>query len=292
MMLDRFVREQININGPEYPFEKIKDFISNNDIVVANAKGPFTSFGSVTAGKKDAPLNFTFDPMILPTLKKLGFTLLGQANNHTLNFGMKGFEQSTSSIMAAGLNYFGNPRNIDIQPYVKEINGEKIGFVAYNEFTSGGLDNVISTIKNLRSEVSFLVVYPHWGIEYNSTSTSAQREIAHKFVDAGADLVIGTHPHIIEPIEIYNGKPIFYSIGNFIFDQNQTGPTSQGPALKILINKNSANYQVFPFSIIHCQAMLMNATETQTILNSLSESADVATDIKKSIANGVLEIAG
>jgi poly-gamma-glutamate synthesis protein (capsule biosynthesis protein) len=291
MMLDRQVRAKINANGQEYPFENIKNFIAGNDIVVANAEGIFSSFDSKTLDVQNAPLEFTFDPLMLPVLKNLGFTLLGQANNHSLNFGEAGLAQSTTSITLAGLNYFGDPSNIDIHPYVQEINGEKIGFVAYNEFSYQGLDNVISTIKNLRSQVSFLIVYPHWGVEYSPTSTPAQQTVAHKFIDAGADVVVGMHPHVIEPIEIYNGKPIFYSIGNFIFDQNSTGPTSQGLAVKILLDKNSANYQLFPFSITHEQASLMNATNSQMILNSLSKSATANDDVKAEIASGTIKIA-
>ena len=215
MMLDRGIRQQINKNGAEYPFELIKGTLSNNDIVVANAEGPFTSFDSVTLGVKDGPLNFTFDPAILTTLKTLGFTLLGQANNHALNFGVDGFNQSTTSITLAGLNYFGDPSNINISPYIAEINGEKIGFVAYNEFSYQGKNTVISTIQELKKQVSYLIVYPHWGEEYNTSFTLSQQITAHDFIDAGADVVIGTHPHVIEPVEFYKNKPIFYSIGNF-----------------------------------------------------------------------------
>lgn len=290
MMLDRAVRQKINENGPEYPFLQIKDYILNNDIVVANAEGSFTFFDSVTVGKKGAPLNFTFDPLMLNTLKDVGFTLLGQANNHTLNFGLKGFAQSTTSIILAGLNYFGDPQNKNIEPYIKEINGEKIGFVAYNEFSYQGKDNVIKAIQETKKQTSYLIVYPHWGVEYNQSFTGSQQKVAHEFIDAGADAVIGMHPHVIEPIEIYNGKPIFYSIGNFIFDQAQTGPKSEGLAIKIVLNKKSITYEINPFSITHAQASLMDATSSQIILNSLSESSITTNAVKENIASGTIKI--
>ena len=289
MMLDRAVRQKINENGPEYPFLQIKDYILNNDIVVANAEGSFTFFDSVTVGKKGAPLNFTFDPLMLSTLKDVGFTLLGQANNHTLNFGIKGFEQSTTSITLAGLNYFGDPQNKDIKPYIKEINGEKIGFVAYNEFSYQGKDNVIKAIQETRKQTSYLIVYPHWGVEYNQSFTQAQQKLAHEFIDAGADVVIGMHPHVIEPIEIYNGKPIFYSVGNFIFDQAQTGPMTEGLAIKILLNKKYVTYEINPISITRSQASLMGATSTQIILNSLSENSVANIDIKQALISGIIK---
>ncbi len=290
MMLDRNVREKINKNGAEYPFELIKNMLSGNDIVVVNAEGSFTSFDSVTLGKNHAPLNFTFDPLLLNTLKKLGFTLIGQANNHTLNFGVIGFAESTSSITKIGLNYFGDPSNIDIKPYIANINGEKIGFVAYNEFSYQGKNKVILTIQEVKNKVSYLIVYPHWGEEYNQTFTQAQQKLAHEFVDAGADAVIGTHPHVIESIEIYKNKPIFYSIGNFIFDQAQTGPKTEGLAIKILLKKDSVIYEINPFFIKRAQVSLMDEANRQIILNTLSISAIAQNDFRESIASGTIKI--
>ncbi|HAO64949.1 TPA: hypothetical protein DCQ44_03145, partial [Candidatus Taylorbacteria bacterium] len=219
MMLDRKVREQIVAQGPEYPFALIKDFLKGNDIVVANAEGPFTDRPSVTMGVKDGPLNFTFDPAMLPILKNLGFTLFSQANNHAMNFGLASYQQSISHIEEEGLGWFGDPRNIDVAPYFQKVRGEKVAFIGYHEFAHRGLDNVLETIKNAKKEATFIVVYPHWGDEYQLEANDLQRETGHAFIDAGADVVIGAHPHVIEPIEMYKNKVIFYSLGNFIFDQ-------------------------------------------------------------------------
>jgi len=269
MMLDRKVREQINKNGSEYPFVLIKDFLQSNDVVVANAEGPFTDKNSVTLGVKDAPLQFTFDPAVLPTLKNLGFTLLGQANNHTLNFGVAGFRVSTSTIESVGLNWFGDPRNVDAKPYIAEIRGEKIAFIGYHEFAYQGLEDILQSIKDAEKDSAFIVVYPHWGEEYKLDFTSSQQKVAHAFIDAGADVVFGTHPHVIEPTEMYNNKVIFYSLGNFIFDQASTGPTSRGLAVKISLTQESATYDLFPISIVKQQAVLMTGEERQAELDKL-----------------------
>lgn len=290
MMLDRFVRQKINENGAEYPFELIKDFIWNNDIVVANSEGSFTSFDSVTVGKKDAPLNFTFDPNILPTLKNLGFTLLGLANNHTLNFGADGLNQSKTFMTLTGINYFGDAQNIDNNIYVKNINSEKIGFIAYNEFAYQGLENILSIIKEADKTLSYIIVYPHWGEEYNLGFTSLQQKTAHSFIDAGADVVIGMHPHVIEPIEIYNNKPIFYSIGNFIFDQSPNGPTGKGLALKIALGKDSITYNINPFFIKKAQASLMDDESHQEELNNLAKNTVASDNFKNDITTGFIKI--
>jgi poly-gamma-glutamate synthesis protein (capsule biosynthesis protein) len=262
MMLDRKVREQINAYGPEYPFALIKDFLRGdgiaNDIVVANAEGAFTKNVSVTLGRQDAPLQFTFDPAILPTLKKLGFTLLGQTNNHMLDFGLSGYDQSTSSIETAGLNWFGDPRNQEVKPFVTKIHGEKITFIGYSEFAHQGMENVLQAIREAKTNSSYVVVCPHWGEEYEPEPNSTQQENAYAFIDAGADVVLGSHPHVIQPIEMYHNKIIFYSLGNFIFDQAATGPTSRGLAVRISLTRDFAMYDLFPFSILKQQAVLMN----------------------------------
>lgn len=290
MMLDRNIRKKINENGMDYPFKLIKDKISDNDIVVANAEGPFTFFNSVTLGVKDGPLKFTFDPRILPTLKNIGFTLLGQANNHTLNFGEEGLNQSTTSIMLSGLNYFGDPSNKNSISYIAEINNQKIGFVGYNEFSYQGKDNVISEIENIRNQVSYLIVYSHWGEEYNPSFITSQQDTAHEFIDAGADAVIGMHPHVIEPIEFYKNKPIFYSIGNFIFDQNQSEETKKGLAIKITVDDNSVVYEINPINIENGQASYMKDPDKQEILSSLEKSVINPNDFREDLTTGLIKI--
>ncbi len=276
MMLDRQVREKIIQNGQEFPFVLIKDFLQGdgtpNDVVVANAEGPFTTRSSVTMGIKDGPLQFTFDSAMLSTLKNLGFTLLGQANNHALNFGLAGYSQSTTSIAAAGLNWFGDPRNIDVAPYVADVRGEKIAFIGYHQFVNWGLNNVLQAIKEAKQSDSFVVVYPHWGVEYNLGFTPLQQKVAHELVDAGADVVFGAHPHVIEPIEMYKGKPIFYSLGNFIFDQASSGPTAQGLSVKVSLTPDQAKYDLFPISILNEQASPMSTGDEQTIFDRLNIS--------------------
>lgn len=269
MMLDRAVRKKILENGPEYPFAQIKDFIKG-DIVVANAEGPFTYNKSVTMDVKNGPLVFTFDPAILPTLKSLGFTLFSQANNHTLNFGMSGFRQSTSSIVNAGLNWFGDPSNKDVSPYIENVRGEKIAFIGYHEFVYQGLDKVLDAIKEAKKTATFVVVYPHWGEEYLLGFTSVQQQKAYSFIDAGADVVIGAHPHVIEPIEIYKNKLIFYSLGNFVFDQGFDIPTGRGLSVKMSLKTKEVQYDLFPFFIEKQQVRLMSGDDRQGELDSLS----------------------
>ena len=289
MMLDRSVRGKINQFGAEYSFALVKDFLVGHDIVVANAEGPFTSNPSKTLGVKNGPLVFTFDPAILPTLKNLGFTLLGQANNHTLNFGTIGLKQSEKSIEQAGLAWFGDPSNQDLHSFATTTHGQKIAIVGYHQFATG-LSNVISEIQSLKQQGNFVIVYPHWGEEYLEDKTDIQIKIAHAFVDAGADAVIGSHPHVVEPIEIYKNKIIFYSLGNFIFDQAQSGPTSEDLSINMSITPTKVTYNLFPLKILQEQASIMVGDERTELLNNLAKKSLVDDSTKEAIRSGAIDL--
>jgi poly-gamma-glutamate synthesis protein (capsule biosynthesis protein) len=291
LMLDRSVRVAIEANGPEYPFAPLKDFLTGYDIVVANAEGAFTSSSSVSVDNH-ALLQFTFDPSELPTLKKLGFTLFSQANNHALNFGMSGLRQSQSLIRASGMETFGDPLNDNPGPYYQTVRGIKIAFVGYHQF-SGTDTNVIAAIRQSHAAGAFTIVYPHWGEEYLSTSTPFQQTKAHAFIDAGADLILGAHPHVIEPIEIYKGKAIFYSLGNFIFDQSNTGPTSEGLSVGISLEPGTVSYTLFPLKITRAQASVMGPPDQQRIFMTMAENAMLSGDeasLRNSIAGGYFSL--
>ncbi len=292
MMLDRAVRRRMNENGLEYPFESIKDFLKDgNDIVVANAEGPFTHFESKTVGiLENGPLEFTFATNTIPVLKKLGFTLLSQANNHSINFGREGLEESGRSINEAGIDWFGDPSNNGDSSYSTTINGIKIAFVGFHEFAGQGFSATLGVVKKHKDAGAFVVVYPHWGNEYEPLFTSSQQEMAHAFINAGADVVIGAHPHVIEPIEIYKNKAIFYSLGNFIFDQSWSKATSEGLAVKITLSNEKVGYTLYPLSILKSQTLLMNEEDKLRIFTTLKESA-VPDDVAfESLDRGVFEL--
>ena len=282
MMLDRSIRLAIYANGPAHPFEKVEPLLTGNDIVVANAEGPFTRNKSVTAGVHNGPLTFTFDPATLPTLKQLGFTVFSQANNHSLNFGSAGLRQSERSIEAAGMQWFGDPSNIDGHDFATTTHGQTIAFVGYNQFDAeddatlaADQARIESAIRAEKQTGAFVIVYPHWGVEYAARATAGQTAAAHAFIDAGADLILGSHPHVIEPLEIYKGKLIFYSLGNFIFDQYQTGPTAQGLAVRISLASTSVSYQLVPLDIYHGQASVMDNMHRSALLNTLADESNL-----------------
>ncbi|TAK57778.1 CapA family protein [Patescibacteria group bacterium] len=288
MMLDRGVRYRMNEYGQEYPFVQIKDLLSGHDIVVGNLEGSFTNFKSKTVGIKNAPLEFTFDPTVIPMLKNFGLTLFSLANNHSGNFGVEGLRQSRQYLSENGIKYFGDPFNSEELSKIVEVNGLKIAFVGFHEFVYQNLDKVLAEIKRVKTEADLVMVFPHWGIEYNKKMTANQRELAHAFIDAGADVVVGAHPHVIEPIEIYKNKPIFYSLGNFVFDQDFSYDTTHGLTLELRYTKKKSAYRLIPISIIKSEVAVASSEDRTTILDSLAKVSSVSEDLKSQIRSGEL----
>ena len=239
IMLDRNVRNIINKNGFDSFFGGVKNLISDVDIAVANLEGPFTINRLLTSSLKNKTLTFTFDPSLAPQLAELGFDVLGLANNHTLNFGKDGLASTRKYIKETDMLYYGEPNNKDETSTIIEKNGLRIGLIGFHEFSYINSDKILSEISRLRPEVDVLIVTPHWGNEYQKEPTANMQKWAHQFIDLGIDAVVGTHPHVVGDIEEYKGKKIFYSLGNFAFDQYFSEETMEGLAVIINIEREN-----------------------------------------------------
>ena len=233
IMLDRGIRYYAEKNGGNnFIFEKIHENLLDYDLVVANLEGPITDNKSISiTAKLESPESyfFTFNPSWAETLSINNIRLVNLGNNHILNFGSEGLQSTKKYLSEAGVDYFGSsdyPKNM-----TSEINGVKITFINYNEFSAYGEIEGEATVEEIKKAKGFsdiIVVYSHWGAEYIPEPADSIKELAHQFVDAGADLVVGSHPHVIQAIETYNGKRIYYSLGNFVFDQYFSEETKTG----------------------------------------------------------------
>lgn len=287
MMLDRYIRVAIKDNGMAYVFESIRRLLDGNDIVLANLEGAFTDLEPQPPRPNN--LEFTFDPLLIPKLQKLGFNLFSLANNHSGGFGLTGLEQTKNYLKNYSIDFFGNPSNTDRPSFIKEIRETKIAFVGYNQFGQNS-ENIIKEIENIKINVDFVVVMAHWGIEYQDTFSKNQQETAHQFIDAGADIVIGSHPHVIQPIEIYKNKTIFYSLGNFVFDQLSSDKTKQGLALGIELQKGEYKFYLLPFIMQNWQVRLLDKENSDMILKRISEHSVTSQNIKNQIQKGIFNI--
>jgi poly-gamma-glutamate capsule biosynthesis protein CapA/YwtB (metallophosphatase superfamily) len=219
----------------------VRDYLSNTDLTLANFENPVLENAVY---HPEAP-TFNGDLRLLPILTQAGIDGVTLANNHILDAGFQGLEETLGHLDDAGISYAGAGADLDAtrEPMIFDLGGIEVGILTYQgvpsyewawaaEDTPGTAplqeDVVREDIERLRPEVDLLVVMPHWGIEYTAPPEPEQVEFAHAMMDAGADLVVGDHAHWAKGIEVYDGKPVFYGTGNFLFDQSWSEETSTG----------------------------------------------------------------
>lgn len=225
MQWDRYIRQMATKQGYDFIIESVTPVLQKADVVVANLEGPVTAFPSksLTApiGSHDNYI-FTFSPEILPVLKENNITVVNLGNNHILNFGVEGLAQTERHLQEHGIEYFGNTGKdtwLEDSFLEYELNGLPLLLVNYNQFLETDFDALLEEIKQRDQQYKAIVLYTHWGNEYVLEASPLYQDWAHTFVDAGVDLIIGSHPHVIQQKEVYMSKTIYYSLGNFIFDQ-------------------------------------------------------------------------
>lgn len=255
MMFDRYVRQISDRNGYDFVFQKIEGLLSGNDLVVGNLEGPITDNKSVSVNSKIGDRNnyiFTFDPKVSDTLARKNIRLVNIGNNHISNFASSGIESTRKYLIQSEVDFFGDPENIDKRLIIKHIKGLKIAFVNYNQFITGAEKKTITDIDSAKKmEADLIIIYTHWGKEYIANPDQNIKNLAYRLIDNGADLIIGSHPHIVQPKEEYRGKMIYYSLGNFIFDQYFRQETQNGLAVQIEISAENKKIisREFPIQI-------------------------------------------
>jgi poly-gamma-glutamate synthesis protein (capsule biosynthesis protein) len=220
IMLDRTIRKDGETYGYKNLFACLQDTFAPYDEVIGNLEGTVTNFTSVSknaAYESPESFRFTFDKDAVVELVTLGLSIVSLANNHIRDFGDAGIAQTIQNTQELNLLTFGDPRPQKQRYLIKEINNTKIAFIPYNQFF-GTKEQVYEDLKNTKDISDLQIIFAHWGDEYVPVRSDI-RALTYAFVDAGADLVIGAHPHVIQEQEVYEDVKIYYSLGNFIFDQ-------------------------------------------------------------------------
>lgn len=287
MMLDRTVSKRMSEYGASYPFVHIKNLLEANDIVGANLEGVFTKNNSI-AEKNNKILRFTFKPGLVAELKELGFTIVSQANNHTNDFGREGSDESFLNLSQYNIKHFGNYFNDEQISEVVTKNGRKISFIGFNEFAYNNYENVLREITIRKNDTDFVIVVPHWGDEYQVVANTKQRTLAREFIDAGADMVIGAHPHVVQDIDIYKDKLIFYSLGNFVFDQDFSKETTEGLGVGLSLQGKDLKAYLIPFEIKQSQVVLKSGEATVEFLRRIASVSKK--DLREKILKGKIEV--
>lgn len=237
VMLDRYIRNYINTSSTAALFQYVQDDITRADATVVNLEGPITDYESVVSIEN---LQFTFAAHTARDLARIGVDIVSLANNHTNNFGKKGLEQTRRYLDDAGIVYFGDPYNKTTDHVMRhEVGSTTISFVGYHQFENPELENTLDVIRKEKEAGNFVIFFPHWGNEYEKEAAVSQITKAEKVIDAGADIVIGAHPHVIQNAEMVKDKPVFYSLGNFIFDQWFSEDVKYGLALLLTLSENN-----------------------------------------------------
>jgi len=248
VMFDRGVRNIIENHGRD-PFEYIKkdlEIIKKYDVVIANLEGPIIEMDRALCQQK--AYNFQFAPDTPIRLKSVGINMVNIANNHAYDCLSAGYTSTKKYLDEAEIQYIGD-KNLDTSFVIKEIEGKKIVFIGIDETVEPVvIKNFYPLIKKLKSENDYVVVNVHWGTEYLLAANEAQKNTAYNLIDNGADVIFGHHPHVIEPIEIYKGKAIFYSLGNFVFDQTRFEET-RGLGVGVEFRSNKNVFTLFPYKI-------------------------------------------
>ena len=275
IMLSRGVgRRMVAENDFTYPFQLIHETLAAADLTFANLECPVSDQGK----EKGHRYSFRADPKALEGLLAAGIDVVSVANNHMYDWGPEALVDTVRRLREAGIRPVGAGAN-DLEahyPQLVQVGDLRLAFLTYVEIEPryataapgkpgvAWLDpeRVLADIRFARPLADLVIVSPHWGVEYAPKPNRVQVDFAHRIIDAGADLLVGTHPHVVQPVEEYDGRWIAYSLGNFVFDQKAPG-TNRGLMLKVRVaGKKIVEVAQIPISIsTECQAALAPPAE-------------------------------
>jgi poly-gamma-glutamate synthesis protein (capsule biosynthesis protein) len=272
IMLDRKVAARSRGNL-DYPFEKLpSSWFETFDFAVGNLEGPVTD----RRRSPEKSIDFFFPPTVVPTLQETGIDAFSQANNHALDQGREGYDDSVARLRKAGFLVFGDQiRDGEEALAIQTIRGQRVAFLGFNT-TDNALDKTeaAAVIKQAKSKADRLVAFTHWGTEYRHAPDASSVEDAHWLIDQGVDAVIGGHPHWEQGISVYKGKPIVFSLGNFIFDQDFSQETQQGLAVSLTMRDKETVMRLYPIEIIKSQPRVVEGEERARRLRALTSYSD------------------
>jgi len=195
-----------------YFMRNVNHIFANDDLTLLNLEGVLTD----ETRHRGMKWNYKGDARMAEALSYSGLMAVSLANNHTDDFFAKGYQDTKDNLEAFGVAYFGNETNT-----ILEINGINVGLFGYLVWTSGEVSHrskIIASINDLRERGAELVIaYFHWGLDRENVPNASQQRVGRFAIDNGADLVLGAHPHVMQGIEVYKGKNIVYSLGNFAY---------------------------------------------------------------------------
>jgi len=242
LMLGRSVNlRMLKEKNWQYPFLQTAKLLSSADLTFGNLESPLVSSCPPAAGG----MTFCAPPEAAAGLTAAGFDVLSIANNHILNYGQRG---RTQTMKFLNQNHILPSGPDQLAKYsVKKLT---FGFLSFDLTGNHQPEPILKKVKESAPEVDILIVSLHWGVEYQNEPDIWQKMLARQIIEAGAKVVLGHHPHVVQPTETYQNGLIFYSLGNFVFDQDWSEETKRGKIVKIIFeNKKIKSYEEIPIYI-------------------------------------------
>ncbi len=294
VIIGRDVYLKVQQRGVNYPFEKMADQTRSADLTIADQEGAISDSHTIICS---TCMQFASPDRVADGLTFAGIDAMSVANNHSFNAGGDAFVDTLNALDKRGIKYFGGGHNFTEAhtPRIMTVKGVKVALLGYNTIVGGsdatetaaGMAQVgiapwfpwnESQAQQMEADIRAAskmadVVIPvfHWGTEYTHLANDDQRQLAHRAIDAGATMVIGSHPHWVQGVEWYHNKLIAYSLANFVFDQEWSRQTKQGMYLKAQFSKNQLlSAELVPYRIDdYAQPHPTDSAESAEILNNV-----------------------
>lgn len=276
IMLARHVEQLIEERGVSYPFEGISlSSFSERPAVIGNFE---SSMCEPHIRTPFYTMRFSTAQTALSGLKEARFTHLSLANNHSFDCGVEGYHRTWKSLSEIALQPFGSQVSVGAESIrlVHTPHGVFALIGIHLVHVHPGVERLTALFEAVNNISDYQIVYVHWGDEYQVRHAKKQRNQAELFVSLGADMIVGHHPHVVQGIEIINGTPVFYSLGNYIFDQYFSDEVQTGLVLEVVFSASGHQVVLHPVSSvgIKAQPRLLLGEEKAAFLGSLAERSD------------------
>ena len=293
LMLDRYVRKKMDGAGPSYVLGDLakEGFFSGYDIVSANLEGAVTDLGEHYPPEQK--YDFAFDPYDVAALNEYYFNYFSIANNHISDQGKKGIEETRKNLFSYGFLFSGcvDGQVSSCSATSTLINGRRVALLSFSMvYRSLPEAALLSVIKKAAEDNELVVVNVHWGLEYEHYPAENQRRLASKMAGAGADLIIGHHPHVVQGVEIIGKTPVFYSLGNFVFDQFDSFDTQEELTVAVSFVGERMMIEMIPLRSEKIKLRNLKESEAKSFFNNLAKWSFGSDDFKEGIRNGMLEV--
>lgn len=309
ILLARDVEKIEKKHTPGYMFRHVASKLADADISIINLETSVSKRGTPKPGKPRS-ITLRADPSMLAGLKDSGVDVVSLSNNHATDYGADALKDTIAHTSSLGIGSFGAGMNEDEarKPYFIERKGQQIAFIGYaepvwNMYRAGKkspgvslliTDEIVRDIRNLRKGNPGLLIIPvlHWCDEFSHYPADRYVKIAHALIDAGADGIIGHHTHVLDGVEIYKGKPVFYSLGNFIFDFKEPD-TRKSVMVKLVFDRREfVRAELFPVMIDpqECFPYFTDEREGEEIIGDIRMYSKMfSTEIRWKSGKGIIE---